>query len=221
MRIHHLSLFLPLTLFAKNPQTEQPTSPPIPNIEERTTILKQRSLDQTMDLFNQIAPCKCLKYDGKNLIACMDYAAKKEVRATFAEMSYHARINYLLSMNLLEYKRFLDAFDNEKQWKETLSKLPLKEQRLLPQTVLEQLIMIRDTWLSCAPQTVGIYGGGKKDPRAHDIAAWRNKTLERYERLRENSSILWQWLDQRFMEQKIKLLHERKKESQSRKKAHS
>lgn len=221
MRISLLTLFVPLALCANIPGAEPPAPAPAPNIEERITVLKQRSLDQAMDIVNQVASCKCLKYGGKKLIACMDYANKEEVRLTFSKMSYHARINYLLSMNLLEYKRFLDAFDNEKQWKKTLEQLPPEEQTLLPQTVLEQLVMIRDTWIACAPNTVGIYGSGKKDPHAHDIAAWRNKTLEGHENMKTKCPVLLQWLNRRFMEQKIKLLHERKKTAAPNKGTHT
>lgn len=218
MRIQLPLLFISFTLLGDQPQNEK--TAPTPDIKSHTTVLKQHALEQAMDIFNQTTTCKCLKYGNEKLIACMDYASKEEARLTFSKMSCHARINYLLSMNLLEYKRFLDAFVNEKQWKQTLSKLPPEEQTLLPQTLREQLIMIRDTWISCAPRQVGYYASGKKDPHAHDIAAWRNKTLEGYEEIK-NHPLFWQWLEQRFMEQKIKLFHERKKTSAPGKRAQS
>ena len=210
-----LSFLIALPLYANQPNPEPPELPP--DIEVHTNILKQRALEQAMDVLNKPDTCKCLKYAGKKLIACMDYACKKEVRKTFATMSYQARVDYLMHMNLPEYKRFLDAFENEEQWKETLTKLPAPEQKLLPQTVLEQLIIIRDTWLSCAPRRVGIYAGGKKDQQAHDIAAWRNKTLEGYEQMHGASPLLWQWLDERFMEKKINMFHELKKHAAANK----
>ena len=219
MIIHMLYLLITLPLAANQPLPENPS--PEPEIESHSTLLKQRALEQAMDIFNNPEKCKCLKYGGEKLIECMDYASEEEVRLTFSKMSYHARVNYLLSLNLPEYKRFLDAFDNEEQWEITLEALPPDERTLLPQTVLEQLIMIRDTWITCAPRKVGVYGSGKKDPHAHDIAAWRNKILEGYENMKKDSPLLWQWLDARFMEQKNKLFHERKKHSSSDKRVQS
>lgn len=166
-------------------------------------------LDQEMKVLNE-NPCPCLKYTGKKFISCMDYADKKEVRKTFSSMSLYARIKYLLALDLLAYKRFLDAFSTEKQWQKSLIALPANERELLPQTILEQLIIIRDTWISCAERRVGIYGRGAKDPKAEDIAAWRNKTLHESELMPDRGTLLMQWLAERFMEQKINLLFERR-----------
>lgn len=186
----------------------QPDNIPLPpEIELHKLRLEKRALEQAMDIVNPPNPCKCLGYTENELVACMDYADKHEVRQTFAHMSLHARIAYLMHMDLFAYKRFLDAFEHEKQWKETLATLPPEEQRMLPQTLLEQCIMIRDTWISCAERTVGMYAQGSKDPQAKDIAAWRSKTLERYEHLKKKCPIFLQWLNERFTEQKIKMLY--------------
>jgi hypothetical protein len=176
-----------------------------PDMEIHSHLSKQKALEQVMEVLNKNDTCKCLKYNGKKLISCMDYASEEEVRLTFSNMSYQARMHYLLAMDLMEYKRFLDAFENESQWKESLNNLPAQERALLPQTILEQLIMIRDTWISCAPRKVGVYASGTKDAKAQDIAAWRNKTFDRYEYMREGNTELRKWLNERFMEQKINM----------------
>lgn len=211
MRKQTLSLLMIMPLTATQPNPAPPKLPP--EIELHKIRLERRALEQVIEVLNKPDACKCLQHADEELIACMDYASKEEARTTFSKMSYQARVDYLTQMNLLEYKRFLDIFENENQWKETLAKLPDEEQMWLPQTVLEQLIMIRDTWITCSSRRVGVYSSGKKDPPARDIAAWRNKTLDGYEEMHGSCPVLWQWLDARFMEQKIKMLHELKKQS--------
>lgn len=176
-------------------------------------VVKQQALEQALDILNNPCESKCLKYTGKKLITCIDYASKEEARETFAKMSYQARVEYLLSMNLLEYKRFLDAFENEKQWEESLNTLDEHERALMPKSLLEQLIMIRDTWISCSERRVGIYSKGKKDPDALDIAAWRNKTLEKLELMQLKYPMLFRWLEERFTEQKIAMFCALEKET--------
>lgn len=201
-----LSIFF--NLFAEEGKYPLP-----PEIEVHKEQLEKRALEQAMQIIHPPDTCPCLHFTGKKLIACLAYAEKKDVRATFARMSLQGRIDYLLKMDLFDYNFFLDAFENEQQWLDTLVTLSPEEQKLLPKTVLEQRIMIRDTWISCAPREVGHYARGSKDPHAKDIAKWRNKTLEGYERMKKNCPVLLKWLNERFTEQKLKLLLEQKKQT--------
>ncbi|MEX0849194.1 MAG: hypothetical protein WD055_03105 [Candidatus Dependentiae bacterium] len=178
-----------------------------PEIEIEKERFEKRTLEQAMHITNSQEPCKCLKYTGKEFVSCMDYATKEEVRQTFAKMSLYARIKYLEKMDLLEYRRFLAAFENEDQWKETIYALPEHEQSHLPQTLREQLIIIRDTWAECSEQKFGKYEQVEKDPETKDLAAWRNKTLNGFEKQTPFTSDFLKWLHARFFEKKVALFN--------------
>lgn len=173
-----------------------------PEIELLKRKHEEQALDQVLNVENE--PCPCLKVPTEDFIDCMAYANKQEVRETFAKMNLYARLHYLYRMDLFQYHHFLQAFEIEEQWQETLNTLEPEEQQKLPQTLLEQLIMIRDVWLECSDKTLGNYAKGSKDPEANDIAAWRYKALNGPEKDGVGFHFYYlEWLRERFMEKKV------------------
>ncbi len=198
-------LYSSIALNAKQPENKQ-----TPNIQlpPEIALLKQqheqRALEQVLNVKNN-DKCPCLNFFNKEFTSCMEYAAKEEVRETFTQMNLNARLNYLYQMDLFEYHHFLTSFENEQQWQETLSTLSPDDRKRIPQTLREQLIMIRDTWLECSSNKLGHYARKSKDPEAKDLSAWRNKALEHSAKHGHYVLNYLIWLKGRFLEKKVEV----------------
>ncbi len=197
------ALYLTRPIFSEQ---NQPEEQPHINLPPEVALLKrkheQQALEQVLNVKNN-DKCPCLAFFDEEFISCMEYAAKEEVRETFTQMSLQARLNYLKNMDLFEYHHFLTAFENENQWQETLNTLSHEDRKRLPQTLREQLIMMRDTWLECSENKLGHYARKSKDPDANDLSAWRNKALARSAKNGIYMRCYIDWLFDRLLEKKI------------------
>ncbi len=109
------------------------------------------------------------KYVGKKLIEYMMWCPKEKLQEVFAHMPLQAKRVFLKQMNIKEYDWFLLAF-TEGQWGNMWQRLSKDQQKIIPRTKLEQLKIMRDSWL----ESVGINACfRKKDPEGRDIMEWR------------------------------------------------
>lgn len=115
-------IFIMLPLYAHN---EQPCQP-----QNFYTIVN------TQTMCTEEGYCSPLH--GKQLSECLFSLKAEDQREEFAKLSPKKREAFLRTMNLRDYQRFTQAF-NEEQWKLLLNKLTQKEQSTWPQTIQEQV----------------------------------------------------------------------------------
>ncbi len=125
---------------------------------------------QEMSSFLQDDPTR---YTGKQLVEYMMWSSSEKVQKVFAHMPLQAKRVFLKQMNIKEYDWFLLAF-TEKQWEQMWQRLPKDQQKIIPCTKLEQLKIMRDTWL----ESVGIDAWfRKKDSEVRDVIMWRTRAV--------------------------------------------
>ncbi len=154
----------------------------------------------------------------QELVQFMMWASDDRVRNSFANMPLQAKLVLLKEMNIQQYGFFLHAFSDD-QWRRMWQKLPQQEQRIIPQTKLEQLKMIRDVWCACSSGDIGHYASAKGDEKARDLSLWRDKALKTIGQyfnvqrpyavgVEKKEKIFYQWLDNTFKTKKMELLKE-------------
>lgn len=154
----------------------------------------------------------------KKIIEHLVEGPSDKVLDIFARLSLQTKKMVLKQMSIEQYEWFLFAF-SEEQWNQMRQRLSDAERKALPANKVAQLIAIRDAWADCASGDPSRHAQGKRHDRAADMLWWRSVALENASSmLRESIRMpvhinikkarFEQWLENRFMAKKLRLLKE-------------
>jgi hypothetical protein len=136
MKAPHVTFFLYSALLGSNMQHLQENQPQ-PTIEQ---VVIQTIINQKTSIEN-----KPTHLFGKKLNAYLNRLDTKTFKDFFTELPLRAKIMYMLTITIEEYELFLERYTNEEWTNFWLAASP-EEQKHLPKTRTEQLLLVRDAY---------------------------------------------------------------------------
>lgn len=162
-----LCLFLCMTLLALDEETPAQNNPS--TVIEQTviqTIINQRTAvdKQPINLF------------GKKLNAYLNKLDSTTFKEFFPQLPLRAKLMYLLTITAEQYERFLNRYTND-EWTTFWLQSSPEEQKHLPKTRVEQLMLLRDAYYKHAEQNSSIFFSyfNPKAPYPNDLTTFKKR----------------------------------------------